>query len=272
MKLYKNKTMPKHLKLISTEYLQQYSDKVNVDWLEVFNKLKAKNKFTLEDFEYYLLASSLYSSKIEGNSLDANSFLRNRGKRGFPKKKEVREIEVLRDAYKFASENKLNRINLLKAHELLSKTLLSSKERGKLRKYPMAVYDSGTLKPVYIAVEPEFLKTEFNKLFDDIDELLKRDLSHKEIFYYASVIHIWLVKIHPFGDGNGRTARLLEKWFLASKLGMAAWSINSEKYYWDNRNDYYKNIALGFNYYVLYWNRCIPFLLMTPKALMLSLK
>jgi hypothetical protein len=52
-----------------------------------------------------------------------------------------------------------------------------------------------------------------------------------------------------------------------SKLGMSAWSINSEKYYWDNRPDYYQNIALGYDYYALYWDRCLPFLLMLPEAL-----
>jgi hypothetical protein len=53
-----------------------------------------------------------------------------------------------------------------------------------LRKEKVGVRDSKTLKPVYLAVEPEFLKEEFDKLFDDIDELLKRELSHKEIFYF----------------------------------------------------------------------------------------
>jgi Fic family protein len=258
--------MAKHLKLISPEYLEEYSTKVNVDWLEVFNKLMAKTQFSIEDFEYYIISSSLYSSKIEGNTLDANSFFRNRAKKTSPKKKEVKEIECLMDAYKFASENKLNRTNFLKSHGLLSKTLLPAKERGTLRKEQVGIRDSQTLKPVYLAVEPQFLKQEFTKLFDDIDELLSRNLSHKEIFYFASMIHIWAAKIHPFSDGNGRSARLLEKWFLVSKLGLSAWSINSEKYYWDNRSDYYQNIALGFNYYVLYWNRCIPFLLMLPKT------
>jgi len=87
--------MGKHLKLISTEYLKEYSNKVKVDWFEVFNKLKAKTQFSLEDFEYYIISSSLYSSKIEGNTLDANSFFRNRGKKTSPKKKEVQEIETL---------------------------------------------------------------------------------------------------------------------------------------------------------------------------------
>ena len=259
--------MANQLKLISPAYLDEYSSKVDMDWSEVANTLQAKTQFSIEDFEYYIISSSLYSSKIEGNTLDANSFFRNRDKKSSPNSKEVKEIECLMEAYKFASENKLNQNNFLKAHHLLSKTLLPSNERGVLRKVQVGIRDSNTLKPVYMAVEPQFLEQEFGKLFDDIDELLTRDLSHKEIFYFASMIHIWTAKIHPFGDGNGRAARLLEKWFLVSKLGLAAWSFNSEKYYWDNRPDYYQNIALGYNYYVFYWERCIPFLLMLPKAI-----
>jgi Fic family protein len=262
--------MSKHLKLLSTAYLQEYSEKVKIDWFEVFNKFKTKSQFTLEDFEYYIISSSLYSSKIEGNTLDVNSFFRNREKKTSPKTKEVQEIETLMNAYKFASENTLNRTNFLQTHKILSETLLPKKEQGTLRKDQIGVRDAKTLKPVYLAVEPEFLKAEFSKLFDDVDELLQRDLSHKEIFYFASMLHIWLAKIHPFNDGNGRSARLLEKWFLVSKLGFTAWSINSEKYYWDNRPDYYQNIALGFNYYVLYWERCILFLLMLPKSIELA--
>lgn len=259
--------MGKHLKCISSEYLDKYTSDSKIDWLEVSHKLRSKADFTTEDFEFYLISSSLYSSKIEGNTLDANSFFRNRGNKSFPKKKEVQEIEDLVKAYKFASENNLNKTNFLKIHKILSKTLLAVNLRGKVRKEQVGVRDSTTLKPVYLAVEPQFVNDELNKLFADIAELMKRDLSYKEVFYYASMIHLWTAKIHPFMDGNGRSARLLEKWFLVSKLGLAAWSINSEKYYWDNRPDYYQNIALGYNYYVLYWDRCLPFLLMLPEAL-----
>jgi len=131
----------------------------------------------------------------------------------------------------------------------------------------VGVYDSNTGKPIYLAIEPEYLYKEVPKLFDDIKTLLREKLNTKEKFYYASMLHLWLAMLHPFTDGNGRAARLLEKWFLASTIGDIAWSINSEKYYWDNRPDYYKNISLGFNYYALKWERCIPFLLMLPKVL-----
>jgi Fic family protein len=264
--------MGKYIKFMSSEYLDTYASKCKIDWLEVFHKLRSKSSFTTEDFEYYLIASSLYSSKIEGNTLDANSFFRNRGNKSFPKKKEVQEIEDLVKAYKFASENHLNKTNLLKIHEILSKTLLPVSLRGKVRKEQVGVRDSKTLKPVYLAVEPQYVNKELSKLFSDISELLKRDLSNKEVFYYASMIHLWTAKIHPFMDGNGRSARLLEKWFLVSKLGLSAWSINSEKYYWDHRPDYYQNISLGHNYYALYWNRCLPFLLMLPEALKESIQ
>ncbi len=60
------------------------------------------------------------------------------------------------EAYKFASENKLNRTNFLKTHALLSKTLLPAKERGFLRKVQIGVRDTKTLKSVYLAVDPQF--------------------------------------------------------------------------------------------------------------------
>jgi len=253
--------------LVSDAYYKQYSKEVNINWLENINKLKTKVDFSKEDFEYYITAASIASSNIEGNSLDANSFFRNRGKKTTPLKKEVKEVEALIDAYKFASENKLNKANFFKAHSLLSTGILPLKDRGVLRKCGMVVRDLKTSKISYVAVEPEFVKAEFEKLFNDISDLLLKDISFKEIFYYASMLHLWLANIHPFLDGNGRSARLLEKWFLVSKLGAPAWSIYSENYYWTNRPDYYQKIALGFNYYVLHWDRCIPFLKMLPEAL-----
>lgn len=259
--------MGKHLKLITLNYLEEYQRAIKLNWLTVFQKLKSKGTFSFDDFEYYLIASSLYSSKIEGNTLDANSFFRYRGNTKSAKRKEIQEIEDLVLAYKFASENKLTKANFLKAHGILSKTLLTANHRGKTRKVQVGVRDSKTMKPVYMAVEPQYVNQELTKLFMDIAELDNRKLNTKEVFYVASMIHIWLAKIHPFLDGNGRSARLLEKWFLASKLGITAWSIQSEKYYWDYRPQYYQNISLGFNYYALHWNRCIPFLLMLPSAL-----
>ena len=62
-------TMEQYLTLISPNYLQEYLRTVGMSWTTIAFKLEQRKEFSLEDFEYYVVASSLYSSKIEGNTL-----------------------------------------------------------------------------------------------------------------------------------------------------------------------------------------------------------
>ncbi|MGM0377512.1 MAG: Fic family protein, partial [Bacteroidota bacterium] len=72
------------------------------------------------------------------------------------------------------------------------------------------------------------------------------------------------VKIHPFQDGNGRTARLLEKWFLIEKIGQKATAIQLEKNYYKKIKEYYFNIRkIGLEYEELDYEKSLDFLLMT---------
>jgi Fic family protein len=119
----------------------------------------------------------------------------------------------------------------------------------------------------YVAAAPNIVKNETEKLFFDINFLLNESISPNEIFYFAAMIHLVFLKIHPFADGNGRSSRLLEKWFLAQKLGDNAWFIPFEKYYYDHLQDYYKNVHIGVNYEALDYDRCLPFLLMLTKPI-----
>jgi Fic family protein len=76
------------------------------------------------------------------------------------------------------------------------------------------------------------------------------------------------VNIHPFADGNGRSARLLEKWFLAEKLGAKAWQLPSEKFYVGNMQRYFLNLRrLGESLDTLNYDLSLPFLAMLPKCL-----
>jgi Fic family protein len=82
------------------------------------------------------------------------------------------------------------------------------------------------------------------------------------------MLHLVFVKIHPMQDGNGRTARLLEKWFLLEKLGNQALAIESEKNYYINRQLYYHYIRkLGLDYESLDYGQALDFLLMTVDSL-----
>ena len=83
------------------------------------------------------------------------------------------------------------------------------------------------------------------------------------------MVHLVFVKIHPWNDGNGRSARLLEKWFLAHFLGEKTWFIQSEKHYYQHHNTYYQNIRLlGLEYTELDYAQALPFLQMLPNSLL----
>ncbi len=120
----------------------------------------------------------------------------------------------------------------------------------------------------YVTANPTIVEDELDKLFTDIDYLTHSGLSTEELLYFASYIHLVFVIIHPFQDGNGRSARLLEKWFLLEKLGEKASSIPLEKQYFLHRDNYYKNLrALGLEYACLDYSRSLDFLLMTASGL-----
>jgi Fic family protein len=246
------------LKILKEDFLYDYKKQLRVDVEKEFFQLRNKSQ-TVDDFKFYLANSAVHSSNIEGNTVDFDTYLKSSEFKLHLKTKEIKEIEELIGAYQFAREN------ILKAHEILTQSILIKKERGKIRKVKVGVRSEGRL--IYLAVEPEFIKQELEKLFADIALLLKTKLTTEEIFYYAAYIHLVFVIIHPFVDGNGRATRLIEKWFLAKMLGENAWCITSEKNYWDNRPAYYKNLQLGVNYYEVKYEKSIPFLLMLPNAL-----
>jgi len=218
------------------------------------------------EFGYSTKSSAVYSSNIEGNTVDLNSYMNHKlSNKKFKPTKEMEEIDNLVNAYEYAQSNQLSEITFLKCHETFSKTLLIKSKRGKYRSEKVGVFGERGL--VYLAVEPEYVEKAMQAFFQRIERLLDSKLSNEKVFYHASLMHLIFVHIHPFMDGNGRGARLLEKWFISQKLGKQFWKIVSEKYYRDHKNEYYENINLGVNYYELDYDLCIPFLCMLPECL-----
>lgn len=252
------------LTILKQEYFKDYKTQLKVDVDSAFAKLKKQSQ-SLDDFKFYLANSAVHSSNIEGNTVSFDTYLKSSEFNLHLKTKEIKEIEDLIAAYQFARENNLTLDNILKAHEILTQSILIKKERGKIRKVKVGVRSDGRL--IYLAVEPELIKQELEKLFAVISILVKTKLTTTEIFYFAAYIHLVFVSIHPFVDGNGRATRLIEKWFLAKMLGDNAWCITSEKNYWDNRQTYYRNLQIGANYYLVKYEKSIPFLLMLPDSL-----
>ncbi len=252
------------MKLLADTYFKQYNDIIGNQIENLITSFNFVEKNI--DLGYTTQASAVYSSNIEGNSIDLNSYMNYKlSPQKTPPHKEIQEIENLVLAYTFAQSNPLTEKNLLQSHKIFAQTLVIKSEQGNYRKEKVGVFDTSGL--VYLAIEPEHVQKTMRDFFHDVELLIKKKLSTTETLYFASFIHLLFAHIHPFRDGNGRAARLLEKWFLAEKLGKDFWKISSEKFYKEHQQEYYRNINLGINYYELDYNKCIPFLLMLPNSL-----
>lgn len=254
------------LKIIPTELLLTYRSVVTERLQQSLDDLRDAPLST-PDFSFYTSVASVFSSKIEGENIEIDSYIRHK-RDGLPFQKDyTRKTDDLYAAYLFAKEHPLNEWTVQQAHQCLSKHLLPKVWQGRYRTQNMYVA-SADGKIAYVAAPPDMVSQEMSKLFSDIEELLNQSLTIEEVFFYASMIHLVFVKIHPWNDGNGRTARLLEKWFLAEKAGEKAWFIQSEKMYYEQQAMYFRSIrALGIEYEQLDYSKALPFLLLLPESL-----
>jgi Fic family protein len=256
-----------HLNIIPVNLLEEYKKAVvDLHLTDKFEKL-TDAEISTDTFSFYTSVSSVFSSKIEGEEIELDSYIKHKkfGIEFLPDY--TKKIDDLYNAYTFAKNNVLNKENITEAHKLLSNHIVAKHQQGKLRTQNMYVSTpDGRIE--YLAASPYEVQNEMEKLYSDITALLKKELKLDEVFFFAALIHLVFVKIHPWNDGNGRSARLIEKWFLAQKLGKKSWFIQSEKQYYHQHQIYYTNIRLlGLEYLELDYSKALPFLLMLPKSL-----
>jgi len=258
--------MQLELNIIPTDLLEAYCKQVDKNLAKKFDRLKDA-EISTDTFSFYTSVASVFSSKIEGENIELDSYIKHKkfGIEFLPDY--TKKIDDLYNAYTFAKTNVSNKTNISKAHKLLSKHIVAKNQQGKLRTQNMYVSTpDGRIE--YVAASPYEVEAEMKKFYNDIKLLLKTTLTIQEVFFFASIIHLVFVKIHPWNDGNGRSARLIEKWFLAQKLGDKAWFVPSERNYYQQHQTYYKNIrALGLEYYELDYSKALPFLQMLPNSL-----
>ncbi|RFS20647.1 hypothetical protein DVR12_18985 [Chitinophaga silvatica] len=256
------------LQIVHHNLLEKFRDHSDVETLSTaFSKLEDA-EISTADFSFYTSVASVYSSKIEGEPIELDSYIKHKrfGIEFLPDY--TRKIDDLYLAYQFAKDHTPSKENITKVNGILAKHIVSKSWKGKIRNQNMYVTtEDGRIE--YIAASPFIVGTEMEKLYHDIDLLLQQKLDIQSAFYFASMIHLVFVKIHPWNDGNGRSGRLLEKWFLAQHLGPKAWFVQSEKYYYLNHKEYYNNIRiLGLEYEELDYNAALPFVGMLNNAVM----
>jgi Fic family protein len=192
--------------------------------------------------------SSYASNKIEGNPLSekqVDEVIESDGRKHFLKpEQEVRNYFLALNYLEEKVKNKeaFSRQLVLDVQKLVEKG--ASKEKIGLRG-PMppgvlfAVYDSKTGTPDYIP--PEYC--DIPALLDELVQYVNTTDDHPLIV--AAIVHYQLVTIHPFEDGNGRTARLLSGYILDLN-GYGFNGIGSlEEYFAYDIDEYYESIQMG---------------------------
>ena len=192
--------------------------------------------------------SSYASNKIEGNPLSEEQVaeaIDGDERRHFLKpEQEVRNYFLALNFLEkqLEKKEKISRKLILDVQKYVEKG--AAKEKIGLRG-PMppgvlfAVYDSESGRPEYIPPE----SSEIPDLLDELVEYVNTTDDHPLIV--AAIVHYQLVTIHPFEDGNGRTARLISGYILDLN-GYGFNGIGSlEEYFAYDIEEYYNSIQMG---------------------------
>ncbi len=136
---------------------------------------------------------------------------------------------------------------ILRVQGIITKKLVADFYSGKLRQGAVLVNDPIARQPIYWP--PDY--QDVPALLADLLSFVNDNEKKIDPLVLAGIFHKEFVFIHPFIDGNGRTARLATKVLLAN-LGLDTFNLFSfENYYNNNISKYFQFVGERGNYYDL---------------------
>ena len=181
------------------------------------------------------------TSAIESIDFNRDS-VRNIMKGLAPKDEEENRIYGLKQDFEFISnkENKITEENIYKLYMMSIGNFLDDESKLKQGNY----YRHDTVYVMSDKVEhsgidhkklPEYMKlfVQFANSDDSINDLLK-----------ATMLHFYIAYLHPYFDGNGRMARLIQMWFLIQKGYESTLFVPFSSYVEKSRKKYYDAYTL----------------------------
>lgn len=213
------KTMPENIEKLKNEYMTEIMAEIyQKNWLDKFDEIKAEflhqEKITPKsarekEIETFAIRFTYDTNRIEGSTLTLRDTADLFEKGITPGKRPINDV-MEAQAHKNAFYEMLNFKKDLSLNTILyfHKKLFESTKAdiaGILRAHQVAIAGSKFMPPFPAEVYP--LLMEFFKWYDR-----NKDKLHP--VQLAALVHLKLVTIHPFADGNGRISRLMMNFIL----------------------------------------------------------
>ena len=232
-------------KYVTTDYIQKI---VHFFDMNIGGYMGAKNIIPEEDKTRYLV-SSIMEEAISSSQIEGANTTRKRAKEMLRKeiKPHTKSEQMIVNNYltiKHITQNKLENLtpeNLLEIHRLISKDTLEAKNEEGAFRTSNDIYVVDHIKSEVVHTPPGF--KEVPNLINELCVFFNEEVD-KENFIHpllkGIIIHFMIGFIHPFTDGNGRTARALFYWYLLKKGYWLTEYLSISKIIQDTKNQYEK--------------------------------
>lgn len=195
-----------------------------------------------------------HSTEIEGNQLNMRQVeaLYAKKKIDAPDR-DIYEVKNYLNALKFiektiAEKQPITEKVILKIHKLVTDKTLAPQFCGHYRPGPIYVIRKHFGMPQEILYTGPEAKRAAQLMTEFVTWLKESEKKEINPVIVAAIAHMEIAAIHPFNDGNGRTARALATLILYQRGYDFRRLFALEDYYNTNRQDYYKAINLGKTY------------------------
>lgn len=196
------------------------------------------------------VTSTHASTSIEGNPLSITEVRRVLKQHPAHIRQSEREILNYNQVLTTLSEQPMQPLTatlLLQIQRGVTQGLLPEHQCGQWRQEPVVIYEPRTGGIVYLPPDHQ----DVPRLMAELLDFVEREQTRLDPLLLAGLFHKQFVIIHPFMDGNGRTARLATNVLLAG-LGVNLYRLLSfENYYNQNVARYFQRVGLFGDYYVL---------------------
>ena len=195
-------------------------------------------------------SATFASTSIEGNPLpltEVRRLLKQQPKRLRDSEREIVNYNRVLTTLSAHPESPLTETRLLDMHRGVLDGLLPGHQVGRWRQEPVILHDPRSGEVVYLPPDWQDVPA----LMTALVAFVQDQRNTLDPLVLAGIFHKQFVIIHPFADGNGRTARLATTLLLA-RLGLNLFKLLSfENFYNRNVTRYFKHVGVRGNYYDL---------------------